>query len=106
MSGKFGLTWTPTMAGDYKITAAFGGSDSYGSSFDSTYATVTAAHATETPAPTASLSGVATATDLMTFIVIAIVAIIIAISDRNSTHPKKTLRKPKTTTFPFFIFLF
>jgi hypothetical protein len=79
-SGTFGLTWTPTIAGDYKINAAFGGSDSYGSSFDSTYATVAAAHATATPAPTASLSGVATATDLMTFIVIAIVAIIIAIA--------------------------
>jgi hypothetical protein len=79
-SGTFGLTWTPTLAGDYKITAAFGGSASYGSSYDSTYATVVNAPATATPAPTASQTGLATTTDVMTYIVIGVVAIIIAIA--------------------------
>ncbi len=80
-SGNFGLTWTPTLAGNYKITAAFGGSDSYGSSFDSTYATVAAAHPTETstPAPTTN-TNTATTGDLMAYIAVAVIAIIIAIA--------------------------
>ncbi len=80
MSGTFAYTWTPTTTGDYKITATFMGSDSYGSSYAQTYANVVSAPATSTPAPTASNVGVATATDLMTFISIAIIAIIIAIA--------------------------
>jgi hypothetical protein len=80
MSGTFGYTWTPTTTGDYKITATFMGSDSYGSSYAQTYAHVAAAHATETPAPTASMTGLATTTDLMTYIVVGVVAMIIALA--------------------------
>ena len=32
MSGTFGYTWTPTIPGQYKITATFMGDDSYGGS--------------------------------------------------------------------------
>jgi hypothetical protein len=51
MSGTFSYTWTPTVAGDYKITATFMGDDSYGSSWAQTYATVAEAPQ-ETVAPT------------------------------------------------------
>ena len=67
MSGTFGYTWTPTTTGDYKITATFMGSDSYGSSYAQTYANVVSAHATESPTPAPPASGLATASDLMTF---------------------------------------
>ncbi len=40
VSGTFGFTWTPTIAGNYKITATFIGDDSYGSSWAQTYAAV------------------------------------------------------------------
>jgi hypothetical protein len=79
MSGTFGYTWTPTSTGDYKITATFMGSDSYGSSYAQTYANVVSAPAaSSTPAPTAS--GLATTTDLMTYIVVGVVAMIIALA--------------------------
>lgn len=80
MSGTFGYTWTPTTTGDYKITATFMGSDSYGASYAQTYANVVSAHATESPTPAPTASGLATASDLMTFIVVAVIAIIIAIA--------------------------
>ncbi|MEM2099535.1 MAG: PQQ-binding-like beta-propeller repeat protein [Candidatus Bathyarchaeia archaeon] len=52
MSGTFGFTWTPEIAGDYKITATFMGDDSYGSSFATTYMTVVEApQQTPTPEP-------------------------------------------------------
>ena len=79
MSGTFGYTWMPATAGDYKITATFMGSDSYGSSYAQTYANVVSAPASSsTPAPTAS--GLATTTDLMTYIVVGVVAMIIALA--------------------------
>ncbi len=39
-TGGYSFTWTPTMAGDYKVTATFAGDDSYGSSWAETFATV------------------------------------------------------------------
>ncbi len=54
MSGTFSYTWTPTIAGDYKIMASFMGDDSYGSSWAQTYATVAEAPDTSPAAtPTA-----------------------------------------------------
>ncbi len=41
-TGAFGATWTPTIAGQYTITATFAGTDSYGYSMATTFATVTA----------------------------------------------------------------
>jgi hypothetical protein len=81
MSGTFAYTWaTPSTTGDFKITATFMGSDSYGSSYAQTYANVVSAPAASAPAPTASNVGFATTSDLMTYIVIGVIAIIIAIA--------------------------
>ena len=79
-SGTFAYTWTPTLAGDYEIYATFAGDDSYGSSFAAAYANVVNAPATATPTPTASTAGLATTADLMTYIVVGVIAIIIAVA--------------------------
>jgi hypothetical protein len=50
-SGTYSYVWTPTMSGNYKITATFMGDDSYGSSWAETSATVVNAPAVSTPAP-------------------------------------------------------
>jgi hypothetical protein len=79
-SGTFAYTWTPTIAGQYKITATYAGDDSYSSSSATTYATVVAAP-TVSPTPTPiSISGLATTSSVMTYIIIAVIAIIIAIA--------------------------
>jgi len=46
ISGGFGLSFTPEIPGEYKITATFEGSESYASSMDITYLVVT-----EAPSP-------------------------------------------------------
>ncbi|MEM2098658.1 MAG: PQQ-binding-like beta-propeller repeat protein [Candidatus Bathyarchaeia archaeon] len=52
MSGTFGFTWKPEIPGQYKVTATFMGDDSYGSSYATTYVSVTEAPpATATPEP-------------------------------------------------------
>jgi hypothetical protein len=77
-SGTFAYTWTPTIAGNYKIFATFAGDDSYGSSFATAYANVGSA---PTTAPAASaITGFATTNDLMTYITVGVIAIIIAIA--------------------------
>jgi len=59
IAGNYGLSWTPPVPGTYKVTATFAGSNSYGSSFSTTYITVSAALLaspaanTNTPAPSA-----------------------------------------------------
>ncbi|MEM2098317.1 MAG: PQQ-binding-like beta-propeller repeat protein [Candidatus Bathyarchaeia archaeon] len=51
-SGTFGFTWTPEVPGQYKVTATFMGDDSYGSSFATTYVTVSEVPpASPTPSP-------------------------------------------------------
>jgi len=51
-SGTFGYTWTPDVPGQYTVTATFIGDDSYGSSFATTYVSVSEAPpATATPEP-------------------------------------------------------
>ena len=42
-SGTFGYTWEPEVPGQYQVTATFMGDDSYGSSFATTYVTVSEA---------------------------------------------------------------
>jgi len=80
-SGTYGYTWTPPIAGQYKITATFAGDDSYGYSWATTYVTVAAAAPTPTPVPTAPpVTGLATASDLTYGIIAAVIAIIIAIA--------------------------
>jgi len=48
-SGTFGLAWTPTKEGTYKIIASFEGDASYGSSSATTYVTVGPAASASTP---------------------------------------------------------
>ncbi|HEX9863127.1 MAG TPA: PQQ-binding-like beta-propeller repeat protein [Candidatus Bathyarchaeia archaeon] len=51
-SGTFGFTWEPEVPGQYTVTATFRGDDSYGSSFATTYVSVSEAlPATATPEP-------------------------------------------------------
>jgi len=50
-SGTFGFTWHPEISGQYTVMATFMGDDSYGSSFATTYATISEA-AVVTPTPT------------------------------------------------------
>jgi hypothetical protein len=77
-SGVFNYQWTPTTPGLYQIYATFGGSNSYYSSYAQTGATVATA---ATPVPTASpVTGLATTSDLLTYIVAVAIAIIIAIA--------------------------
>jgi hypothetical protein len=79
-TGTYGYTWTPTIAGDYKIFATFAGDDSYGSSFATTYATAVNAPTTTTPTTTSAPSNLATTSDLMTYIVAVGIAIILAVA--------------------------
>ena len=77
VSGTFGYTWTPTIAGDYKITATFAGTNSYGSSWAETHTTVI-------NAPSASTSPVQVPETLQAptemYFAISTLAIIIAIA--------------------------
>jgi hypothetical protein len=77
VSGTFGFTWHPTMSGDYKISATFMGSNSYGSSFAQTYSTVVdapTATATTTQAPQSSQQQ-----SMELYFAISTIAIILAI---------------------------
>jgi hypothetical protein len=81
ISGTYAYTWTPpATVGNYKITATFGGSNSYSSSYAETYATVVAAPTTAPTAAPTNNSGLATTTDLMTYIVVGVIAMIIALA--------------------------
>jgi hypothetical protein len=78
MSGTYSYTWTPTMAGDYKITASFMGDDSYASSWAETHATVVNA-----PAATASPSAItfdSVNSNITTTVIGGVVVILVAIA--------------------------
>ena len=76
--GNFGYSWTPTIAGQYKITTTFAGDESYGSSWATTYASVTDAPAeSATPIPLSLDSTTNTLTNIM---IAGFAAIIIAIA--------------------------
>ena len=78
ISGTYGFTWSPTMSGDYKISATFMGSNSYGSSFAQTYATVIDA---PTATATTSQSPQSNSTQPMElYFAISTIAIILAIA--------------------------
>lgn len=62
-NGNFGISWTPTSEGQYKIVATFEGTNSYYGSEDTTYLAVspaTAAKSTATVAPTTTVVPTAT----------------------------------------------
>lgn len=76
--GTYGFTWTPDIAGQYTVMASFPGSESYYKSQASTsfYAGEAAtAHPTQV-----QQTGLATTTDLVMYMAIAVVAIIIAVA--------------------------
>jgi hypothetical protein len=78
ISGTYGFTWKPTISGDYKISATFMGSNSYGSSFAETHATVVdapTALATTTQIPQSSQEQ-----PMELYFAISTVAIILAIA--------------------------
>jgi hypothetical protein len=78
LSGAYSYQWKPDIPGKYTVYASFAGTNGYWpSSSETSFAVDTAA----TPAPTVTAqSNVATTTDLMLYIVFAVVAIIIAIA--------------------------
>jgi outer membrane protein assembly factor BamB len=80
--GTFGTSWTPPKAGEYTIMASFAGDDSYGSSTAATTFTVGPAVASPTQAPTVTQAptGYATTSDIATYMIGGVVAIIIAIA--------------------------
>jgi len=78
-SGFYSLTWTPTISGNFTVTATFAGSGAYYGSYAQTafYASSPPA----TPAPTATpVTGLATMSALTYGIVAVIIVIIIAIA--------------------------
>ncbi len=61
MAGNFGFSWTPIAEGTYQIVASFDGSNSYGSSFSTTYMVVgPAASAAPTSTPTQTVAPTST----------------------------------------------
>jgi len=80
MSGTFSYTWTPTIVGNYQITATFAGSNSYGSSYGETHAVVVNAQTTSTPTSTNISIGQTTTDTLAMYIIGGVIAIIIAIA--------------------------
>ncbi|MFB3888174.1 MAG: PQQ-binding-like beta-propeller repeat protein [Candidatus Bathyarchaeia archaeon] len=54
IGGSYGMMWTPPAEGKYIITASFAGSESYGSSYATTYVGVSAAPAASATASTAA----------------------------------------------------
>jgi outer membrane protein assembly factor BamB len=79
--GTFSCAWTPPKPDTYTITATFAGDDSYGSSSAATSAIVINT-TTSTPVPTATATplAVVTTSDMMTYMVTGVIAIIIAIA--------------------------
>ena len=78
INGHYSYDFTPTIPGLYQVTATFCGSNSY---YTSSAAAAFTYAPTATVAPTASpQANLATTTDLMTYIAVAVIAIIIAIA--------------------------
>jgi len=80
--GNFGYTWTPPNEGQYTVVASFAGDDSYGSSAAACTVSVGPPPATTTPAPTVTQAPTvyATTSDIATYMIGGVVAIIIAIA--------------------------
>ncbi len=78
-NGFYSLTWTPDIPGNFTVTATFAGNNGYyGSSSNTAFYS---SPASPTPAPTATpITNFATSSDLMTYMVVAVIVIIIAIA--------------------------
>ncbi|MEM2098164.1 MAG: PQQ-binding-like beta-propeller repeat protein [Candidatus Bathyarchaeia archaeon] len=77
-SGNFAFTFTPTIPGDYKIIATFDGSKSYFGSSAETFMTVTEPAVTPTMPPQLNVNDVIQ--PIITYLVVGVLAIIIAIA--------------------------
>lgn len=78
-NGMYTLTWTPTIPGNYTVTANFAGTNGYYPSYDTTsFAVMQPTSATPTVTP--STANLATTSDLALYIAGAAIAIIIAIA--------------------------
>jgi len=78
-AGKFAVSWTPSDAGDYSVTAEFEGSKSYGSSFDTAFFTVDEAPAPSgpiEPEPTEPTEAPFITTEIAIIIAVVVIAII------------------------------
>jgi hypothetical protein len=80
VSGTYAFQWTPTMAGQYKITTTFMGDDSYGSSYAETTAVVINALPTATTSPNSNPVVAATTSDVMTYSMLAAILVIVSIA--------------------------
>ena len=76
--GTYGFTWTPNIAGNYTVIATFAGSGSYYGSSAETYF-----YASNVPTgvpTTTAQANIATTGDIVTYLVVAVIAIIVAIA--------------------------
>jgi hypothetical protein len=85
--GKFSLTWTPNISGDYQLVASFAGTNGYWPSSATTAFAVSEAAPTATPAPTTSPSVadqyfVPAIVGLFVFVAIVAVVIILVLRKR------------------------
>jgi hypothetical protein len=78
-TGMYTLTWQPDIIGNYTVIATFQGNNGYWPSYSETSFVVDPQTPTTAPVTTAA-SNAATTTDLMTYIIGATIAIIIAIA--------------------------
>jgi outer membrane protein assembly factor BamB len=78
-TGTFAFVWTPTIAGQYKISATFMGDDSYGSSYANTYVNVAEASAA-TPTASSNTGTNDVVGQLSIYIIGVAIAIIIAVA--------------------------
>ncbi len=85
-TGTFGFTWTPTIDGQYAITASFKGDDSYGRSFATTYASVGSPQASATQAevviPDYTMTIIAAAIGIAIVVVISVASAILILRKR------------------------
>jgi len=79
-SGSYSLTWTPSVPGNFTVYANFAGTQGYWPSNSETHLYFVP-QAAPTTAPTATpLQNLVTTSDLMMYMVAAVIAIIIAIA--------------------------
>ena len=79
ISGSFSLTWTPDIPGNFTVYANFAGTNGYWPSDAETHFNIMETTATTAPVATIQ-AGLATTSDLMTYIVVGVIAVIIAIA--------------------------
>jgi hypothetical protein len=80
--GTYGLTWTPTTAGNYTVVASFGGSQSYYGSSASTYFYASAASTTTTANSAADTYFVPAIAGLFVLVIIVLILVVLSMRKR------------------------